>query len=79
MGFCSTSSTSSPFDGPVVVDRMGFLRSPLRAEGPYLCSLPAHAVTAGSHYDTDTVYQIEGYAAQLLDDLQLGYQGIRLV
>ncbi|KAJ9490549.1 hypothetical protein VN97_g2702 [Penicillium thymicola] len=79
MGFCSTSSTSSPFDGPVVVDRMGFLRSPLRAGGPYLCSLPAYTGTAGSHFDADTVYQIEGYAAQVLDDLQLGYQDIQLV
>ncbi|OQE19300.1 hypothetical protein PENFLA_c019G02441 [Penicillium flavigenum] len=79
MGFCSTSSTSSPFDGPVVVDRMGFLQSTLRAGGPYLCSLPARTITAGPHYDADTVYQIEGYAAQVLRDLHLEYQGIRLV
>ncbi|KAJ5252777.1 hypothetical protein N7489_003187, partial [Penicillium chrysogenum] len=33
MGFCSTSSISSPFHGPVIVDRMGFLQSTLRARG----------------------------------------------
>ena len=79
MGFCSTSSTSSPFHGPVIVDRMGFLQSTLRAGGPYLCSLPARTITAGPHYDADTVYQIEGYAAQVLRDFHLEYQGIRLV
>ncbi|KAJ5854876.1 hypothetical protein N7534_007419 [Penicillium rubens] len=79
MGFCSTSSISSPFHGPVIVDRMGFLQSTPRAGGPYLCSLPARTITAGPHYDADTVYQIEGYAAQVLRDLHLEYQGIRLV
>lgn len=79
MGFCSTSSTSSPFDGPVIVDNMGFLQSALRAGGPYLCSLPARTITTGPHYDTDTVHQIEGYATQVLRDLHLQYHGIRLV
>jgi hypothetical protein len=36
-------------------------------------------VTCSGHYDADTVYQIEGYAAQVLRDLHLEYQGIRLV
>jgi hypothetical protein len=79
MGFYSTSSTSSPFDGPVVVDKMGFLQSALRAGGPYLCSLPAHTVHPVIHYDPATTHQIEGYAAQVLRDLHLQYQGIRVV
>ncbi|KAJ5835364.1 hypothetical protein N7447_001390 [Penicillium robsamsonii] len=79
MGFCSTSSTSSPFDGPVTIDKTGFLQSALRAGGPYLCSLPAHTDTTDPHYDADTVSQIEGYAAQVLRDLHLRYQDIGLM
>ncbi|KXG53649.1 uncharacterized protein PGRI_006990 [Penicillium griseofulvum] len=78
VGFYSTSSTSSPFNGSVV-DEMGFLKSALRAGGPYLCSLPAHTVDPVLHYGAATTHQIEGYAAQVLCDLQLQYQGIRLV
>ncbi|KAJ5165120.1 uncharacterized protein N7500_006950 [Penicillium coprophilum] len=79
MGFCSTSSASSPFDGPVIVDKNGFLQSALRAGGPYLCSLPARTTSTSSHFDADTVYQIERYAAQVLRGISLQYQGIRLV
>ncbi|OQE40329.1 hypothetical protein PENCOP_c006G00404 [Penicillium coprophilum] len=79
MGFYSTSSDSSPFDGPVIVDTNGFLRSALRAGGPYLCSLPALTVSTSSHFDADTVYEIKGYAAQVLRRINLQYQGIRLV
>ncbi|KAJ5966700.1 hypothetical protein N7501_002948 [Penicillium viridicatum] len=79
MGFCSLSSTSSPLDGPVIVDNMGFLQSALHAEGPYLCSLPARTITTGPHYDTENVRQIEGYATQVLRDIHPQYHGIRLV
>jgi hypothetical protein len=79
MGFCSTSSTSSPFDGPVVVDKTGFLQSAFRAGGPYLCSLPARMVWTGRQYDAETVYQMEGYAKQVLRDLHLQYRDIQLV
>ncbi|KAJ5788383.1 hypothetical protein N7457_003373 [Penicillium paradoxum] len=79
MGFYSASSTSSPFDGPVIIDKMGFIQSAFRAGGPYLCSLPAGTIITGPHYDPDTVYEIEGYAAEVLGDLHLQYQGIRLV
>lgn len=79
MGFCSTSSTSSPFDGPVVVDKTGFLRSAFRAGGPYLCSLPARTVWTGRHYGAETVYQMEGYAKQVLRDLHLQYRDVQLV
>jgi hypothetical protein len=80
MGFCSTSSTSSPFEGPTHIGRDGFLQSALRAGGPYLCALPANTIQPGPGYDNEaTVRQIQQCATDVLHGLQLQFGSIRIV
>jgi hypothetical protein len=76
MGFCSTLSSSSPFDD-TKIDIDGFLKSSHRAGGPFLCSLPSSLIPAYDlpipGNDSAIKREIKTIAREVLDELHLEF------